>query len=102
MSMSLLFDRRAALEAGLLISVVPNLTSDQLALIDEQGEDPEYIKWANGLSYVVHVPTTDLKVVDQLQDTGSSTIDITANKYGSVYQPMVDWLTSNNIPYNHV
>lgn len=102
MSKSLIFDRRLAIEAGLLISIQPNLSTVELAELDPKTDDPEYIEWAKSFVAVVHVPNTEYRVVDQLHGVGSDTVDITANQWGSVYQPMIEWLSANNIPFNYV
>ena len=86
------FNRKAAVKAGLKLEIVPND-----GRYDE--DDPQdYIDWCLASSEVVYIPGTDHCVTN---DSGSDKhIVVRANKWGSTYYPLTEWLTANNIPWD--
>jgi len=95
MSLSLYFNKKEAVDAGLVIK------QEREEYIDEHELN------AVDIYDYVEVPGTDIKrqigygwSSVGFNDKEPDTIDMVANKWGSVYKPMTDWLSSNGINWN--
>jgi hypothetical protein len=92
MGLDIGFNRKAAEEAGLKLEIkLNNGTYDE-------DDDPDYIHWCRSSSEVVWIPGTDHCVTN---DSGSDKdVVVRANKWGSTYYPLTDWLKKNGIPWD--
>ena len=96
MGLDLYFNRKAAIDAGLQLSVERNGDDESIALSHGVGDDPEYTAWLEASSEVIAVPGTELFVTN---DGIGDNIAIRANKWGRVYEPITNWLKANNITW---
>ena len=98
MGLDIAFNRKQAIEAGLVLTKERNGTDDAIARAKELG-DTEYLKYLNGVSECVKVPGAN-----HLVYSGGSTDDIDiivrANKWGRTYAPLTQWLKANNIEWS--
>ena len=96
MGLDLYFDRKAAIDAGLKVFIERNGTDTSIAVAEAHNEDPEYIAWLKAESEVIAIPDTGMHVSN---DGIDDRIAIRANKWGRVYEPMTNWLKTNNITW---
>ena len=94
MGLDIAFNREKALAAGLVLSKMANGTEDSIAHA-QTCEDTDYLEWLQREEEVVHVPGTNMVVVND----GVDSIVIRANKWGQIYEPMTTWLKANNIEW---
>ena len=94
MGLDLSFNKQQALAAGLIITLETNGNQDMIEAAIINNDDPDYIQWLKSDVYVMHVPTTDIKVDISI---GYGLIIVRANKWGRVYEPLTDWLKAKNI-----
>lgn len=96
MGLDVFFDRDAAVKAGLELFMESNGTDEQIARAIAEGRDDDHIEWLEEVRECVRIPNTDLV---RLQDGLDNCICIRANKWGSVYEPLTDWLKANGIEW---
>ena len=107
MGLDISFNRKQALQAGLKIKTIRNGSDEDIA-IEEFSEhcDPEYLAWLKREDEVIEIPDAALNSWGQPRytDSGSSPdhehFSIRANKWGTIYEPLTNWLKANNIEWS--
>ena len=107
MGLDISFNRKQALAAGLKVKLMRNGSDQDIALQENsQYDDPEYLAWLKREEEVIEIPSGELNLWGQHRytDSGSSpdheNFCIRANKWGSVYEPLTNWLKANNIDWS--
>jgi hypothetical protein len=93
MGLDLIFNRKAALDAGILIQDIPNDGAY------DQDDDLDYIEWCRDSSECIQVPGTDHWISN---DTSGPNIMVRANKWGDNYTPLTKWLKQNDIKWEEL
>lgn len=96
MGLDIAFNRKAALEAGLVIKTLDNGTEDEIAEAIQDDLGAEYIEYLRGQTNCIVVPDAEHLVAD---DGCEENIIVRANKWGHTYAPLTAWLTANNITW---
>jgi hypothetical protein len=97
MGLDISFSREKAIAAGLVTSKGTNGTPDEIERErNSTHQDPEYLKYLEKEEEFVHVPGTNMLVIND----GIDGFLIRANKWGRVYEPMTKWLEANSIPWD--
>ena len=91
MGLDIAFNRKAALDAGLVLEMVQNGSEGESC-----SDDPEFNAWLQETTECVHVPYCDHLVSN---DGSVTDIIVRANKWGRTYEPLTQWLMLNNIPW---
>ena len=91
MGLDLAFDRRKAKQAGLKFEIIPNDGS-----FDED-DDPAYIEWCKSSTECIQIPGCDWYVSNDA--SGDKSVIVRANKWGSTYAPLTNWLKEHNITW---
>ena len=107
MGLDLLFSASKAKEAGIKLSTVPNGTEEEIAaaICEEESADYDnaysldYLDWLRSESTVLEVPNADHLVNVYIDD---DVMQVRANKWGSTYAPLTDWLIEHNITWEEV
>ena len=100
------FNRKQALAAGLKVKTIRNGSDEDIA-IEEFSEhcDPEYLAWLKREDEVIEIPDANPDLCNiRYTDSGSSPdheyFCIRANKWGTIYEPLTNWLKANNIEWS--
>lgn len=95
MGLDIAFNREAAIKAGLVIKQERNGSEASIAAAKaDPHEDTDYVAYLERVENVVDVPGTALRVAD---GGDAEDIIVRANRWGSVYEPLTDWLATNKI-----
>lgn len=89
MGLDIVFSRKQAEEAGIEIKIIPND-----GIYDDE-DDADYVAWCKANSECIKVPNTDHYVVND--SAGTENFMVRANKWGTSYYPLTQWLEANNI-----
>jgi hypothetical protein len=107
MGLDISFNRKQALQAGLKVKLMRNGSAEDIAIQEaSQYDDPEYLAWLKREEEVIEIPSGELNLWGQHRytDSGSSpdqeNFCIRANKSGSIYEPLTNWLKANNIEWS--
>ena len=107
MGLDIRFNRKQALAAGLKVKTMRNGSDEDIAIQEaSQYDDPEYLAWLKREDEVIEIPDAALNSWGQPRytDSGSSPdhehFSIRANKWGSIYEPLTNWLKANNIEWS--
>lgn len=99
MGLDIYFSKAKALKAGLVITEETNGSAEDiarsLALGDQ--ENPDYLQWLQEKSSVTNVPGTNYLVNVDVMEEG---LAIRANKWGTTYAPLTQWLTKHGIEWS--
>lgn len=90
MGLDISFDRQAALKAGLVVKQERRGSDEQIL---NAKDDPDYQWYLQRVVEYVLVPEINFWV----ETSGTDTIIVRANKWGRTYNPLTQWLKSNNI-----
>lgn len=91
MGLDIAFNRKEAEKAGLEFELIPNNGTY------DEGDDPEYIRWCQDSEECIKVPGCD----HYTSNSGTGTdVVVRANKWGSTYYPLTEWLVANGIKWS--
>jgi len=101
MGLDISFSRKEAIEAGMETSAMRNGSDESIRKAERdiaEGvlDDGDYVKWLYEVQQVVRVPGMEHWVHDE----GLDTCIVRANKWGSTYKPLTEWLTYNTIQWS--
>lgn len=97
MGMDVYFNKTAAVAAGLVLRIERNGSDERIA--EEQAAehpDLDYIEWLSSASLVMDVPNANHSVS---ADVYEETVSVRANKWGSTYAPLTEWLLEHGISW---
>ena len=92
MGLDISFDRKKALDAGLMLVQTVNDPEPG----EHMADNADYLKWAAEPIECVMVPGCNHMVVND----GVNGIIVRANKWGITYAPLTTWLKANNITWD--
>ena len=95
MGLDIAFSRELALKAGIEVQLFQNGTDAAVEEARENG-DYGYAAWLSNVREHVRVPGMDYWVDSEGSDTD---FVVRANKWGSTYAPLTQWLAANNIDW---
>lgn len=91
MGLDIYFNLKTAVDAGLKVTMEPNGDASKT-----DSDDYEYVAWLNQVNPVVEIPVVNYKVVAH---ASGDEICIRANKWGSTYLPLTQWLKHHSIEW---
>ena len=96
MGLDIVFNRKAAMKAGMEVSLQRNGTDEQIAcaLMDTDNDQDGYVEYLQRTEELVQIPGTDW----WLSNGGDEEdIIVRANMWGDSYAPLTAWLQKHNI-----
>ncbi len=97
MGLTVAFDRKKGLEAGLVVRTVKNGTDEDVREAKAIGYDDDYIAWLQESTAVVDIPGT----THCSQDIGfEENFAFAANKWGHTYGPLTTFLKAHGIDWS--
>ena len=103
MGLDIAFNRAKAIAAGLVLKKDTNGTEEDIRRVEARSQeknshyDQGYIDWLKEDVTLVAVPNTNHYVQD---DGLGSLIVVRANRWGSTYAPLTQWLKQHNIVWS--
>lgn len=98
MGLDISFDRQAALDAGLALTLATIGSADDIRRERRfPGSDPGYLAWLTSVAEGIVVPGTDLCVVN---DGCGEFIQVRASHWGRVHAPLTAWLRAHGIAWD--
>lgn len=97
-----IFNKEAAMQAGMLLSHTCNGSNDAIAKCKaDPTTDPDYLEWLQEESMTIVIPTIDGAIcnADMLTD---ELIETQGNDWGFFGRILKPWLEENNISYDQV
>ena len=100
MGLDIHFNKEQAINAGLVIAIMPNGTAEEIAEeTASEYADQEYIAWLAQERQFIQVPNCNPVFYTEAQDSEQGDLIVRANKWGRVYAPLTDWLLANKIDW---
>lgn len=96
MGLDLCFNRKKAVDAGLILTKEVRGTPEEIAAVSQDVTDIGYYEWLKEEAESFRVPGTDIHV----EASGDVDLFVRANTWGRVYKPLTDWLRANNIEWS--
>lgn len=99
MSLTLLFPRSPAIEAGLKHRIERVATDAEIEIAVANQDNPDYIDYLRTMQELIRVPGTKQWRENYLFGMDDQTIQVTANKWGSFYEPLIQFLREHGIEW---